>query len=51
MSHFQTQDILNLIEEEGGYMDVPSRAESEDDEAIVDEREGNEMVRTTQGQR
>jgi hypothetical protein len=43
MSRFQTQeDILNLIDEEDDEcVDIPSGAESEDDEEIVDEREGN----------
>jgi len=43
MSHFQTQeDILKLIDEEDDeFVDIPSGAESEDDEEIGDEREGN----------
>ena len=43
MSRFQTQeDILKLIDEEDDeFVDIPSGAESEDDEESGDEREGN----------
>jgi hypothetical protein len=43
MSHFLTQeDILKQIEEENDeFVDIPSGAESEDDEEIDDEREEN----------
>jgi hypothetical protein len=43
MSRFQTQeDILKLIDEEDDeFVDIPSGAESEDDEEVDDEREEN----------
>jgi hypothetical protein len=42
MSHFQTQeDILKLIDEDDEFMDIPSGAESEDNEEVDDEREEN----------
>ena len=53
MSRFQTQeDILKQIDEEDDeFVDIPSGAESEDDEEVDDEREENVMIPTTQGQR
>ena len=43
MSHFQTQeDILKQTDEEDDeFVDIPSGAESEDDEEVDDEREEN----------
>jgi len=51
MSRFQTQDILKQSDEEDEFVDIPSGAESEDDEEVDDEREENVMIPTTQGQR
>ena len=41
MSRFQTQDILKQSDEEDEFVDIPSGAESEDDEEVDDEREEN----------
>src|SRR5215510_12535144 len=42
MSCFHTQeDILKLVDEEDEFVDIPSGAESEDDEEVGDERKEN----------